>query len=90
MELPYRVPLEFDRSLAPRRYRIVNVGGEPLRGVTALLSGPGVMTALPPTALAPGAWVDLAIRGQDLARSTVLVVRWIRPDGREYLWRVSF
>lgn len=90
MDQPYRVPLRVDRSLAPAFYRLVNESTEPLRGVTAMLSGPGVMPALAPIALAPGAHVDLRIRGADLARSTLLVVRWLRPNGDEYLWRVSF
>ena len=90
MEHPYRVPLRFDRTLAPFAYRLVNDSGEALRGVTALLDGPGVMHALSPVALAPGAFIDLRIRGADLARSTVLVIRWLRPNNDEYLWRVSF
>lgn len=90
MEKPYPLPLPFDRTFAPAVYRIVNAGPEPLRGVTALLNGPGMMSALLPVSLAPGAHVDLKIRGADLARSTVLVIRWLRPNNDEYLWRVSF
>lgn len=87
---PYRVPLRVDRSLAPRSYRLVNDSAEVLRGVTAVLDGPGLMTALRPVSLPPGAFVDVTVRGDDLARSTVMVVRWIRSDGDEYLYRVSF
>lgn len=90
MESPYRVPLVFDRSLAPASYRLMNEGSETLRGVTVLLDGPGVMPALTPVALPPGSFVDLTIRGSDLARSTVLIIRWLRPNHDEYLWRVSF
>ena len=90
MEPPYRLPLRFDRALAPTLYRLVNDGPEVLRGVTALLDGAGVMPALLPVALAPGAHVDIRVRGEDLARSSVLIVRWLRANGDEYLWRVSF
>jgi hypothetical protein len=86
---PYRVPFAFDRASAPH-YRLRNTGREPLRGVTATLVGSGVMPAALPRALAPGEHLDLMIRGEDLARDAVLVIRWLRPSGEEYLWRVAF
>lgn len=86
---PYRVPFAFDRSRAPR-YRLLNRGVETVRGVTAILVGSGVMPAPLPRSLAPGDALDLDIRGEDLARDTTLVVRWLRPNGEEYLWRVAF
>ena len=48
------------------------------------------MKASPPLLLAPGQEVRLGIRGATLPLTAVLVVRWFRPDGDEYLWRVSF
>jgi hypothetical protein len=86
---PYAVPFEFDRSTPPH-YRLVNVGGERLAGVSALLGGRGVMPALPPTSLGPRESVELVIRGDELALDATLVVRWLRPSGEEYLWRVAF
>ncbi len=86
---PYRVPFEFDRSRAPC-YRLVNVGGETLRGVNAVLHGPGLMPALYPSTLRPQESLDLVIRGDDLARESSLTIAWTRADGREYLWRVVF
>lgn len=86
---PYRLPFAFDRSLAPR-YRLRNRGGETVRGVTVMLMGPGVMPVSLPRSLAPGDVLELDIRGEDLARDTALVVRWLRQNGEEYLWRVAF
>jgi hypothetical protein len=86
---PYRVPFRFDRSRAPS-YRLVNVGGETLRGVSVALSGPGLMPALYPSTLRPREALVLVIRGEDLARESSLTVAWTRADGREYLWRVVF
>jgi hypothetical protein len=86
---PYRVPFLFDRSRAPL-YRLVNVGGERLRGVTVTLLGSGVMPALAPTTLDPTRSIELTIRGEDLPRESNLVIRWLRPSGEDYLWRVSF
>jgi hypothetical protein len=86
---PYRIPFAFDRNNPPR-YRLLNLGREPVRGVTATLAGPGVMPVPMPCALAPGEALELDIRGDDLARSTTLVIRWLRPNGEEYLWRVAF
>jgi len=86
---PYRIPFTFDRASAPL-YRLRNTGHEPLRGVTATLLGSGVMPAGLPRALQPGEHLELMIRGEDLARDAVLVIRWLRPGGEEYLWRVAF
>jgi hypothetical protein len=86
---PYRVPFAFDRACAPH-YRLRNLGGEPVRGVTATLVGSGVMPAGLPRALRPGEHLELMIRGEDLARESALVIRWLRPNGDEYLWRVAF
>ena len=86
---PYRIPFAFDRASAPR-FRLCNTGHETLRGVTATLTGSGMMPAGLPRVLRPGEHLDLVIRGEDLARDAVLVVRWLRPSGEEYLWRVAF
>jgi hypothetical protein len=86
---PYRVPFLFDRSHAPV-YRLVNVGSERLRGVAVALSGSGVMSPVMPRALGPSEAVELRIRGAHLERDAVLIVRWLRPSGEDWLWRVSF
>jgi hypothetical protein len=86
---PYRVPFLFDRSRAPR-YRLVNMSAERVRGVTLSLAGPGVMASSTPRALAPAESLDVTVRGDDLAVATTLIVRWVRPDGADYLWRVAF
>ncbi|MFB2581737.1 hypothetical protein ACEXQD_10815 [Herbiconiux sp. P15] len=86
----YRVPLRLDRREAPHRYLLRNAGDEPLRGLSFSLLGSGVMRATPPLLLAPGAEVVLRIRGSTLPVSAVLIIRWFRPNGDEYLWRVSF
>jgi hypothetical protein len=87
--VPYRVPFLFDRSRAPR-YRLVNIGSEQLRGVTLTLLGSGVMAAMAPAGLGPTEELEIVIRGDDLAVSSVVVVRWLRESGEDYLWRVAF
>jgi hypothetical protein len=86
----YPVPLRLDRSDAPHRYHLQNVGEEPLRGLSFSLLGSGLMRASPPCSLAPGQQMSLRIRGDALPVSAILIVRWFRPNGDEYLWRVSF
>lgn len=86
---PYLVPFTFDRSNAPH-YRLRNIGPEPVRGVTATLIGGGLMPLGPPRALQPDEQLVMTVRGDDLARTTVLIVRWLRSNGEEYLWRVAF
>lgn len=86
----YPVPLRLDRRDAPKTYRLTNVSLEPLRGLSFNLLGAGLMRATAPLLLAPGQEVSLRIRGESLPRSAVLIIRWFRPNGDEYLWRVSF
>lgn len=58
--------------------------------MTVHLHGSGVIAANIPRRLRSGDVLEVRIAGYDLARDTILVVRWFRPDGVEYLWRVSF
>ncbi len=86
----YPVPLHLDRRDAPRSYRLKNISREPLRGLSFSLLGGGLMRATAPLLLAPGQEVSLRIRGEALPVSAILIIRWFRPNGDEYLWRVSF
>jgi hypothetical protein len=90
MTTPYRVPFRVDRSDAPPVYRLVNTSPETLTGLRVLLLGTGLMLPVSRLRLRPGAALTVIVRGSNLARSSVLVVRWFRPGGEEYLWRVSF
>jgi hypothetical protein len=89
-DLAYPVPFRIERDAGPRRYLLTNRGQEPVEGVTLTLLGAGVMPASTPSTLQPGESLEVLISGRDLARSTILVVRWFRSTGEEYLWRVSF
>ncbi len=86
----YPVPLRLDRRDAPRSYELVNTSDEPLRGLSFSLLGAGLMRASAPLLLHPGQSVRLRISGATLPEFAVLIVRWFRPNGDEYLWRVSF
>lgn len=86
----YAVPFRIERDTAPRRYLITNQGRERLDGITMSLLGVGMMPASAPSALLPGESLEVSISVRDLAISSVLVVRWFRPNGEEYLWRVCF
>ncbi|GAA1442848.1 hypothetical protein GCM10009617_15740 [Leifsonia poae] len=85
----YQVPWQVDRG-APPVYRLVNTGPHVLRGVTVSVSGRSQLRVSAPASIAPGAAVSAIVTGDDLARDTVLVIRWFPPDGKEYLWHVSF
>jgi hypothetical protein len=87
--LAYPVPFRVERG-AGHLYRIVNVGPEIVHGVALTLHGGGVMGASAPSTLRPGEVLEVAVAGRNLARSAIMVVRWFRPDGAEYLWRISF
>lgn len=71
-------------------YRLTNDGVEELRGHALTLLGPGIMLARIPSRLEPGDSIEFTLRGDDLSRSTIVILRWFRSRGGEYLWRVSF
>ena len=87
-ESAYRVPWIFQRGEA--HYALRNLGREPLTAVTFSLYGSGMMPATAPSTLHAGETLEIMISGNDLARDTIGIVRWFRPNGQEYLWRVSF
>lgn len=84
------MPFRFERRVAAHSHRLVNVSAETVHGVTFVVHGPGLLAVSAPATLTPGEGVEVRIAAQDLARSTILVVRWFRHDGLEYVWRVSF
>ncbi|WP_157887541.1 hypothetical protein [Frondihabitans sp. PAMC 28766] len=86
----YPVPLWIDRDDAPHLYRVCNVGDETLRGLRATLVGDGHLEPMHIPLLGAGESVTLTLVGPDLERESVVVLRWFRPDGDEFLWRVSF
>lgn len=89
-EPAYGVPFALRREPWTHRYILTNTGAETVDGVAFTLHGAGVMSASVPARLSPGDAVAVTVVGRDLARDTILVVRWFRPDGTEYLWRISF
>lgn len=89
LPLAYPVPFRVER-LGRGHLRLTNRSDEKLTSVVFLLDGPGVMPAEPAGLLRPGDRAELRVHGEDLARATAVVVRWARPDGSDYLWRISF
>lgn len=86
----YRVPFRLERDAVRGTCRLINTSNEVVRGASFTLHGSGVMAVSAPALLPPGHGVEVSIAAADLAHSTILVVRWFRPDGVEYLWRVAF
>jgi hypothetical protein len=87
-ESAYRVPWHFERG--DGLYTLRNLGRKSLTGVTFSLYGSGMMPTSAPAILEAGDALEIVISRHDLARDTVGVVRWFRPNRQEYLWRVSF
>ncbi len=87
--LAYPVPWLFIREHAPI-YGLKNASLEPLRHVWFALIGPGTLPAHLPMTLRPGEVAWFPVTGEDLARSSMLQVRWRRQDESEYLWRAVF
>jgi hypothetical protein len=87
-ENAYRVPWHFER--ADGHFTLRNLGQERLTGVTFTLYGSGIMPTSAPSTLQAGDALEIVIAGANLQRDTIGLVRWFRPNGQEYLWRVSF
>lgn len=85
----YAVPFRIDRSLAPRRYDLVNVSTEPVDGLTLTHLGNGYCPPLAVNRLEPGRGLSIAVFGAHPEDTGVVIVRWRRPDRTEYLWRMS-
>ncbi|QAY74961.1 hypothetical protein ET445_10040 [Agromyces protaetiae] len=88
-EPAYRVPWRVDRSRDPW-FTLVNDGDEPASGVQISLSGDGRLLWRPLLTVAAGDQVTFVVQADDPARNCIACVRWFRPDGTEYLWRISF
>lgn len=88
-DLAYPVPFRVEQRGA-HTYLIVNDGTERVHGVALTLHGAGMMGATAPSTLQPGEALEVTVAGRDLSRSTIMVVRWFRPNGVEFLWRISF
>jgi hypothetical protein len=88
--IAYRVPFRVERDYAAGSYRLINISREVVHGVSFTLHGSGVMAISPPRMVRPGHGIEVSIATRNPARNTILVVRWFRPNGMEYLWRVAF
>ena len=86
----YAVPFRLRREPRSSQYLLTNASAETLDGVDLTLHGTGLMSTSAPARLDPGDTLAVTIVGEDLALNTILVVRWFRPNGVEYLWRISF
>jgi len=88
-ETAYAVPFVIDRTHAPRRYELVNAGSEPVDGLTLTHLGSGYCPPLRVHRLEPGRSLGIAVFGAEPDDTGIIVVRWRRPDRKEYLWRMS-
>jgi hypothetical protein len=88
--IAYRVPFRVDRDYAAGTYLLTNVSREVVHSVSFTLHGSGVMAISPPRMVRPGHAIEVTVAARNPARDTILVVRWFRPNGMEYLWRVAF
>lgn len=84
----YAVPFSIDRSRAPHRYDLLNVGDEPVDGITLTHLGNGYSPPLTVHRLEPGRSLSMAVFGADPEDTGVVIVRWRRPDRSEYVWRM--
>lgn len=83
----YPVPFRLERR--PPVYRFVNDSAEAVHGVAVIIHGAGTLAANSPAKLQPGEELEVTIDDRYRQPDSLLVVRWFRPDGVEYLWRAK-
>lgn len=83
-------PVPFTVHRRPPRFDFVNIGSESVRGFTMTVTGRGAPRISRPVSLSPGESTGLRLVGREIERDVAVIVRWLRPDGSEYLWRVTF
>ncbi len=83
----YRVPFTLTRQ--PPAYRLRNDGDEPVHGVAVIIHGASALAANNPVKLQPGEELEVTIDAQYRTPSSLVVVRWFRPNAVEYLWRAD-
>ncbi|KJC65640.1 hypothetical protein [Agreia bicolorata] len=86
----YPVPFTIEKRIAPHTLVLTNRSRERLTALSFSLLGTGSLRTSAPLILDPGRQVRLVVTGQELPRRGIVVVRWFRPDGTEYLWRITF
>jgi hypothetical protein len=90
IDVAYPVPFAISRFSAQNSLVLTNRSPERLTALSFSLLGTGSLRTTAPVVVAPGQQVRLSVTGQELPRSGIVVVRWFRPDGSEYLWRITF
>lgn len=88
-EAAYRVPWRVDRRRAPW-YALLNIGDEPAHAVQLSSLGDGRLLWQPLLRVEPGGQLTFVLRADDPARDCIATLRWFRPNGDEYLWRIAF
>ena len=86
----YPVPFTIERHRTPHALVLTNRSPERLTALSFSLLDGGALRTSAPLILDPGRQVRLLVSGQELSRRGIVVVRWFRPDGSEYLWRITF
>jgi len=90
IDVAYPVPFAISRRNARHSLVLTNRSPERLTALSFSLLGTGLLRTTAPLVLDPGQQVRLTVAGQELPRRGIVVVRWFRPDGSEYLWRITF
>ena len=57
--------------------------------MAVIVHGVSALAANSPAKLQPGEQLEVTIEDRHLATGSLLVVRWFRSDGVEYLWRAK-
>ena len=82
-------PVPFTLKRRPPVYSLLNTSSEAVHGVAVIVHGAGALAANSPAKLQPGEELEVTIEERHLESGSLLVVRWFRPDGVEYLWRAK-
>lgn len=88
-EAAYPVPFKLSR-IGKELLVLRNISAEPVRNIRLSLIGPGVFSSDNSGGLEPSQALNIVVGAGVRAVDSLLIVRWFRSDGREYLWQISF
>lgn len=85
----YAVPWRIQRATGGQWLSVVNVGGERLTFVQFVSSGFGEPVLSLPVHVNPQEGVQVVLTEMTPLPQALLILRWRRPNGEEYVWPVG-
>ncbi|MEB4614631.1 hypothetical protein [Leucobacter sp. M11] len=89
-QLAYRVPWAVLQRDPDGTVEVLNIGTERLRFVRFAVIGAGLLGMSLPGPVDVNERLSVRVRGLAAEPASLLLLRWFRPHGGEYLWPIAF